>query len=52
MRSHTSGGTVRSVIAVAFAVLALWLIAGCHNTGRQIRKTIDGMHDLILEGSY
>ncbi|MDD5557845.1 MAG: hypothetical protein PHN82_11475 [bacterium] len=38
--------------AAAAAILAIALLAGCHNTGRQIRKTIDGTHDLLLEGSY
>ncbi|MEJ2744773.1 MAG: hypothetical protein P8123_03665 [bacterium] len=38
--------------ATLLLLLALALLAGCHNTGRQIRKTVDGVHDLILEGSY
>ena len=38
--------------AALLLLLALALLAGCHNTGRQIRKTVDGFHDLILEGSY
>lgn len=38
--------------ATLLLLLALALLAGCHNTGRQIRKTVDGTHDLILEGSY
>jgi predicted small secreted protein len=32
-------------------LLALALLAGCHNTGRQIRKTVDSTHDIFLEGS-
>lgn len=38
--------------ATLLLLLALALLAGCHNTGRQVRKTVDGVHDLILEGSY
>lgn len=38
--------------ATLLLLLALVLLAGCHNTGRQTRKTVDGVHDLILEGSY
>lgn len=36
---------------IAAALLALSLLAGCHHTGRQIRKAVDGVHDLFLEGS-
>ncbi|HOE26263.1 MAG TPA: hypothetical protein PK696_01030 [bacterium] len=36
---------------IAAALLAALCAAGCHNTGRQIRKTVDGAHDLLLEGS-
>lgn len=38
--------------ATLLLLLALALLTGCHNTGRQIRKTVDSTHDLILEGSY
>ncbi|MCX6338410.1 MAG: hypothetical protein NTX71_00630 [Candidatus Aureabacteria bacterium] len=37
---------------VLLLLLALSLLTGCHNTGRQIRKALDGTHDLLLEGSY
>jgi|GEM_PF-951295 len=40
-----------AIIAAVVALLAVAVCAGCHNTGRQIRKTIDSAHDLLLEGS-
>ena len=40
-----------TVLAAAVVLASLILLAGCHNTGRQIRKTIDGIHDVFLEGS-
>ncbi|MCX6356961.1 MAG: hypothetical protein NT045_03645 [Candidatus Aureabacteria bacterium] len=40
------------LIFVTVAAMALALFAGCHNTGRQVRKSVDGVHDLLLEGSY
>jgi predicted small secreted protein len=33
-------------------ILLLALLTGCHNTGRQVRKTVESTHDLLLEGSY
>ena len=39
------------LFAIAFAVVTFVLSAGCHNTGRQIRKTVDSTHDLLLEGT-
>lgn len=41
---------MRRALIVA-ALFATMLAAGCHNTGRQIRKTVDGTHDLLFEGS-
>jgi predicted small secreted protein len=43
---------MRVLLYAAVAVLAVILLAGCHNTGRQVRKTVDSTHDLLLEGSY
>ncbi|MCX6354483.1 MAG: hypothetical protein NTZ78_06215 [Candidatus Aureabacteria bacterium] len=40
-----------TAFTILLITLALALCAGCHNTGRQIRKTVDGVHDLFLEGS-
>ncbi|MEI6633322.1 MAG: hypothetical protein WCP22_05815 [Chlamydiota bacterium] len=41
----------RALIAAAFMAALLLAAAGCHHTGRQIRKVVDGTHDLFLEGS-
>lgn len=41
----------RAMIAAAALALLLAACAGCHHTGRQIRKMVDGTHDLLLEGS-
>ena len=41
----------RFVLALAVALASIVLLAGCHNTGRQIRKAIDGVHDMFLEGT-
>jgi len=44
---------MKTLCAVSLLLLlALALLAGCHNTGRQIRKAVDSTHDLLLEGSY
>ncbi len=37
---------------VMMLILLCALLVGCHNTGRQIRKSVDSTHDLLLEGSY
>lgn len=37
---------------IVIALVTLALLTGCHNTGRQIRKAVDGTHDILLEGSY
>lgn len=41
----------RALIAAAILAILLLASAGCHHTGRQIRKAVDGTHDLLLEGS-
>jgi|ADurb_Oil_03_Slu_FD_contig_31_3555104_length_468_multi_4_in_0_out_0_2 hypothetical protein len=41
----------RPLIAAALAAAVLVACAGCHHTGRQIRKAVDGVHDVFLEGA-
>ncbi len=43
---------MKKLILLAIAlILGLSLLTGCHNTGRQVRKTIEALHDLVFEGS-
>lgn len=39
------------ILATIVLLFGFSLLTGCHNTGRQLRKTSDGIHDLLLEGS-
>lgn len=41
----------RALITAALLATLLLAAAGCHHTGRQIRKTVDGIHDMFLEGA-
>lgn len=41
----------RLLVAAALAAALLLAAAGCHHTGRQIRKSVDGVHDVFLEGA-
>jgi hypothetical protein len=41
----------RVLITATLMAALLLAAAGCHHTGRQIRKAVDGTHDLFLEGS-
>lgn len=40
----------RTLIAAAVLAALIFAAAGCHHTGRQVRKTVDGVHDVLLEG--
>jgi len=43
--------TGKRIALAAGILLAFAFAAGCHNTGRQVRKTVDSIHDVFLEGS-
>jgi hypothetical protein len=39
------------IVGLVLLFSAMVLLCGCHHTGRQIRKSVDALHDLIFEGS-
>lgn len=42
---------MRKIILLAIALVAVAAICSCHNTKRQYYKMIDGIHDVLLEGT-
>ena len=43
--------TMRRLLFLALALIAVAAICSCHNTRRQYDKTLDGVHDVFLEGT-